>query len=396
MHNTVLAPKSLYSVLIMKTSSVHIVRRYGLVGGMENYVYHLVSTLAEKGQGVTVLCESNEAPVLDDSHQLSPVNVIVLGNRFRKPRWLAQWGFSQRVSEYLVGGVDGFSTDQNTIIHSHERTANHHVTTFHGPPFLMRKRRLLDFLSPRIHMWTHLEKQEMLGDQVQAILPNSPLIADQLTALYPAVAHKVLAPAYPGVMPSYAMIQRDTSVMAQGRLGFTVGFLGKEWKRKGLDIACQIVNQLREQLPQVHFVVAGCDPQEVQSLFTNWPKEAYTLLGWTDPEVFLGKVDLLLHPARSEPFGMVVAEANAAGLPVVVSDLCGVAALVTPDNGDVCALDVDHPNIAQWVNACARWLSVAPKVASAEELRAVPRVTSLNLTWDGLAEQHITLYQSLT
>ncbi len=373
----------------MRTSSIHIVRRYGLVGGMENYVFHLAKSLASKGHGVTILCEVDESVQNEpDGDVDSTIDVVVLGNRYRKPRWLAQWGFSQRVTAYLQEHEDLY---RDVVIHSHERTGVHHVTTFHGPPFFMRRRRWSDVLSPRIHMWTYLEKQELQGNQVKAILPNSALIADQLTSLYPTVAHKVLAPAYPGVAPSYSLIRRDISGVTKSHIGTTIGFLGKEWQRKGLDIACKIVRQVRERMPQVHFVVAGCDPAEVTPLFFDWPKGSYTILGWTSqPEDFLAQVDMLLHPARSEPFGMVVAEANAAGLPVVVSDLCGVAPLITDKQGSVCRLNTNEMDLRLWVEACCHWLTMTSTRPNDDPITA-----PLNLSWDSLAEQHIALYQQL-
>lgn len=356
----------------MNKGFIHIVRRYGPVGGMENYVYQLTLSLAKQGHRVCILCEKNhlDAYLLDALP--ANISIVELGNFCRKPRWLAQWGFSRRVSEHLDQSSYG-----DVIIHSHERSQVHHVTTFHGPPFLNRRHRPLDFLSPRIHMWSYLERRELEGAQVKAILPNSPLIGEQLQSLYPAVAAKVLEPAYPGVADSFSHIVRDTN-------GVTVGFLGREWKRKGLDVACKILQLLREEIPDVHFVVAGCDTQEIAHLFNGWPKSSYTLLGWiTEPNDFLASIDVLLHPARSEPFGMAIAEANAVGIPVIVSDHCGVAALVGKQQGFVCELAANTPDLGPWVHACQ----------SALQNKLV--VTSMNLSWDTLAKQHIELYQAL-
>jgi UDP-glucose:(heptosyl)LPS alpha-1,3-glucosyltransferase len=44
-----------------------------------------------------------------------------------------------------------------------------------------------------------------------------------------------------------------------------------------------------------------------------------------DVPQFLFGADLLLHPARTEAYGMVLLEAMAAGLPVLVTDVCGYA-----------------------------------------------------------------------
>jgi glycosyltransferase involved in cell wall biosynthesis len=62
------------------------------------------------------------------------------------------------------------------------------------------------------------------------------------------------------------------------------------------------------------------------------------VLGWQPARTFFQELDLLIHPASNEPYGMVVAEAMAAGVPVIVSDQCGVACDVTTSCGTVLAL----------------------------------------------------------
>lgn len=343
-----------------RTSSLHIVRRFGPVGGMENYVWELTHALVQAGQCVRVVCEQCFA-------EADPaIEVIELGAIRPRPRWLAQLIFSRKVSRY-VGSVELL----DMVIHSHERTAVHQVTTFHGPPFLDRKKKWLDFLSPRVHAWIYLEKREVSGRQVSAVLPNSILIGDQLKCFYPAIADRILEPAYPGVTASFSAIKSQSD-------GKTIGFMGREWKRKGLGVAVEIVAHLRLQDPEIKLLVAGCDPAEIKHLFTDW-QDGYELSGWVKPEDFLAKIDLLIHPARAEPFGMVIAEANAVGIPVVVSDQCGIAPLITDRQGDVIPLEDQ-----------GRWESVCKKV-----LQESRPVRPLPLSWNDLAEQHIKLYRSI-
>ena len=52
-----------------------------------------------------------------------------------------------------------------------------------------------------------------------------------------------------------------------------------------------------------------------------------------DPERLLASAACLLHCAEREPYGMVVAEALASGVPVVAPISCGPAELVDPDCG---------------------------------------------------------------
>jgi UDP-glucose:(heptosyl)LPS alpha-1,3-glucosyltransferase len=68
------------------------------------------------------------------------------------------------------------------------------------------------------------------------------------------------------------------------------------------------------------------------------------------------QMDLLLHPARAEPYGMVIAEAMTAAVPVVISDRCGIAPDVSPQAGSVLSLEAP---VEEWVAACERQLGRA-------------------------------------
>ena len=340
-----------------QTSSIHIVRRYGPVGGMERYVWELTHALAKQGQNVKIICE-RAYDTCDDK-----IDVIELGEVNPKPRWLAMIKFSKRVSKHLKAtDTDGW------VIHSHERCAEHHVTTFHGPSILTRKKRALDFLSPRIATWEYLEKRELFGNNVRTILPNSLLVSGQLAKLYPTAAHKLGFPAYPGVSEQFSTITRRSQ-------GNSIGFIGKEWQRKGLDFAVSVVKKLVDKDPSIVFIVAGPEPKEIEHLFTDWHSQNYQLMGWQRSEDLFPTIDLLIHPARVEPFGMVVAEANAAGLPVVISDHCGIAELIHQQQGAVLPLKQQE-----------RWGKTITT------LMATPTAEPLGLTWSHLGEKHQQLY----
>ncbi len=107
----------------------------------------------------------------------------------------------------------------------------------------------------------------------------------------------------------------------------------------------------------------------------------YRLFGWRSDATHFREIDVLLHPAKAEPYGMVISEAMAARVPVVVSDACGAAAQVNIEAGEVVPLDAP---LQQWVAAVARQLDRTD--APPEFVRG----------WDAVAREYETIYQRLT
>ncbi|MDX8411394.1 MAG: glycosyltransferase family 4 protein [Mariprofundaceae bacterium] len=307
----------------MKRPLLHIVRRYGPVGGMERYAWEVSGELSAMGHKVEVLCEHLHADAPP-----SGIRCIELGEVAAKPRWLAHLRFSRRVSQWLAN-----NPEPRRIIHSHERTAVHHVSTFHGPPFATVFERPWSrraSLRAQANLW--LERREVCGSQVRAVVPNAGSIAAMLKRFYPCIGERLSKPVTPGVTPGPGRPRRAIPTD-----GGVIGFVGKEWKRKGLDIATGIVHALRQKCPDIELWVAGPAKDDVRHLFSDW-NGGYRLLGEVDSRDIYPQLDLLLHPARAEPYGMIIAEAMAARVPVLVSSQCGAASEVSQAHGAVLEL----------------------------------------------------------
>jgi len=344
---------------------VQICRRFGPVGGMERYVWALSHELAKLGHQVHVLCEVNLC-----KEPLADVHIHELAQVRPKPRWLAHIRFSKHVQQWLAQ-----HQTPNMIIHSHERTADHQITTFHGPPFAkVRDLPIWKRFSLRTKMNLWLEERELCNPQVQMIVPNSEIIAKSLQHYYPSIAQRITAPVVPGVADIPKRPNRE--IPDDGGI---IGFIGKEWKRKGLEKAIAIMNELVNIRPQLHFMVAGAQPQEIQHLFDK-AKFSYELLGKTDVKSLYPQLDLLLHPAISEPFGMVITEALNAGVPVVISDSCGAVSEINPQSGSALAA-TDSNGI--WANEVLQWLN-------RENLSV-----QYQYSWHDMAMNYIVLYQKL-
>jgi len=344
----------------MLAGVLFIVRRYTVDGGMEKYVWELTHSLASKGVSVHILCEYSDI-CLDDRIEIHKVTPS-----FPKPRWVAMVKFSSRAFKWLKK-----HPHNKWIVHSHERSSFHHVTTFHGPPFAnVYKKPWWKRVSLRTKVWLFLEKRELCANNVQFILPNSEYISDQLSSYYPCINNRMLSPAFPAVHKNDKTFKKDRNIIV---------FIGREWKRKGLKKAVAIVQAIKKTNRNIKFLVVGPEKREIRHLFKSWDG-GYELLGWSDSQPILERAGLLLHPAKMEPYGMAIAEASNLGTRVVISDQCGIASKVNANSGQVIGID---SSINIWASACL------------DELSNQKQAETIGNSWDELAEEHISLYQKI-
>ncbi len=330
---------------------------------MERYVWELVRAQEELGHDVSVLCEL--------CHEKVDANIEVheLGRGLRKPRWLSALLFMQRTSQWLEK-----HTHSDHIIHSHEATTAHHIITFHGPPFArIRQFPWWKQISLRVQANLWIEKQLLFSPKVHCVTPNSELIANELLLAYPDITSRLTNSVIPGVVEGEVRLDQKISPT-----GGIIGFIGKEWHRKGLDRAISIIEELRKVRPDCELWVAGPEPAKISHLFKDW-EDGYRLLGLTDARDIIPQLDLLLHPARREPFGMVITEALASQVPAVVSEQCGAASEVGEDQGKV----IGEGSIELWAKACNEFLS--------RKTNPPPYQHS----WQDVAKAYIDIYKSI-
>ena len=141
----------------------------------------------------------------------------------------------------------------------------------------------------------------------------------------------------PGVAPARRAPEDSLQRRRAGRdaLGVKEGELvllsvGSGFITKGLDRTIQALADIREQQPsqEVRLLVAGQDkPRRFLRLARRLDvaDRVEFLGGREDVTDLMLAADLLVHPARSEAAGIVLLEALVAGLPVVVTDVCGYA-----------------------------------------------------------------------
>ena len=106
-----------------------------------------------------------------------------------------------------------------------------------------------------------------------------------------------------------------------------LGTLGRLHVNKGIDVMVRAMAILKAQGLDVLLKIGGDGPEMphlTRLIIDEGVSDRVQFAGWIDePANYLHGLDLFVLPSRVEPFGLVVAESMAAGVPVVATDIDG-------------------------------------------------------------------------
>ncbi len=172
-------------------------------------------------------------------------------------------------------------------------------------------------------------------------------------------------------------------------------FLGRVFPGKGVDLLIQAMVQLRQH--QAGLAVVGPARPEHEKMYRGLADQ----LGVSDRVVFTGPLyghdrikaladaDLFVLPSAHENFGIVVIEALAAGVPVLISDQVGIyREIVGAGVGGVFSLGVE--TLTQEI---VRWLDSPTLRTQAAALSR--EYVKTHYDWNQIAQQWVLHYQSL-
>lgn len=143
--------------------------------------------------------------------------------------------------------------------------------------------------------------------------------------------------------------------------------IGKFEHKKSQDVILRAFKQLLTRYPDCSLVLIGADGPlllETRTLIKDLGLEKHAELHVNVPHdhlpAFMETADLFLLPSRAEPFGIVLLEAGAAGLPVIATQVGGIpeliehertGLLIAPDSVEELVLAVrrliDDPSLAR-------------------------------------------------
>jgi glycosyltransferase involved in cell wall biosynthesis len=358
-------------------------------GGAERYSMALVEHMATR----------HEMHVFSQTigHRIPGVTYRQISCPMDRPRWINQLWFA---------GVTWWATRRGfDIVHSHENTWHGNVQTVHVLPvkhnlfahksgFALAICWLKVFASPRLVSYLWLEKMRYRPLAGRQIVLASSTLRDFMMKSYPGAVHamRVIAP---GVESAPGACTPEMQGQARGTLGLPqagrcVLLVGNDLRKKGLPA---LVAALALLPADVWVAVVGKgkpDGPLAEDILTAGVQGRVHFLGpQQDMRMAYRAADCLVHPTLEDTYAMVVLEAMAHGLPVIVSgkSYCGIAAeLQNGVNAKVLANPRDPAELARNLG------NLLANPLQAEELASAGLEFAKARTWFGAAQAYEDTY----
>ncbi len=358
-------------------------------GGAERYSIALVEQLAQRHE-IHVFAQHIR-------HSAPGVTYHLVSMPLRKPRWVNQLWYATATWWATRRGFD--------IVHSHENTWQGQVQTVHVLPVKYNLfhgrtgwRRVLAWAkvwsSPRLLTYLGLERLRLAARGGRCVVVTSASLGAILAATYPGTVAVTTLFTPGGVLPP-----APTGAAEQGAARLQLGrpaagrcllLVGNDYRKKGLGTLLRV---LRELPADVFLAVVGNPGQipvfERQAQAEGVAGRVFFLGSLQDVAPAYRAADCLVHPTLEDTFAMVVLEAMAHGLPVVVSSAayCGIASLLS--HGDD-ALLLDDPQDAAKLAGTLQ--QVLGDEALRQQLGSQARAFAGRYQWPVIARQQEAVY----
>ena len=354
---------------------------------MERYCAELVNALCDRHDLHLFTCEADDIP--QDKVTVHRVRTIEKPFAALFAQFYWQTSRMIRMEDYdIVHTIGGITAQQNIVTAQYcqnawgdairrELGAKEGITAYHQ--FMWR-------------MTGYFEKRAFTSPQTLGISANSQRTQADLVKFYGANPEKIQV-IYNGIdasrfTPSNSRFRREIRQRYQiPETSIVVLFVG-EYRRKGLATIIRALGELRD--PRLHLLAVGKgDLGQYHALAEEaGVSQQVTFAGPArDIEQVFGAADMFVFPTYYEPFGMVITEAMASGLPVITSRSAGASEMITEGES---GLLLDNPGDPNELGRKIQMLLTDEAYRKQIGTGARPAVSGHN--WSHVAEDTLQLY----
>lgn len=303
----------------------------GIVGGMEAYTRNLIASLPTDEYDVTCILPSESAYTASLRALGCRVYITPIHD---DPLWRSIELSSEVIRQHQIDVIHANLANAHTLAGIVGRLTNTPtVATIHSRSLWIQELSVTRLTNMNLITVC----QEAYFQAVAAGLP-----ADKLTLIPNGVDTQAFNPSRDG-----SAFRESLGLGPETQL---VGFVGRMSWEKGPDKFVQVTGRIRQQLPDVHFVMVGDGPVEpdIRSMVEgNGMADRIHLAGLRrDMADVYPALDLLVQTSRSEAMPLALLEAMASGVPVVAIAVGGVPEVVEAGTTGMLISPGDWPGVS--------------------------------------------------
>jgi len=251
-------------------------------------------------------------------------------------------------------------------------------------------------IADRIRLY--LEYQNFARRQYRKVIACSTLVKSELMEHYRVPESDIVVVANGVDVEEFHPHNRElfrNDIRSEYRIGkeeILLLFVGHEFARKGLEAAIRSLPILKQQAIKL-LVCGGDNPQPFQQLAVKLGVDQQVIFAGaqTDMKRYYAAADIFVLPTLHEAFGLVITEAMASGLPVIVSKNSGAAIDVIEDGKD--GLLVSDPRNPEEVAEKVQLLVEEPSLRTRIGKQAREKV--MGYSWDICVQKVLKVYEDV-
>lgn len=370
---------------------IFVLQKYSAYGGAELLLERTMAALIARGYEVAILSE--QWPSSGNGIEIIPCPMPSAPRAF-KPALFA------RAAERA------FRQHKGALIQANQPIPGCNILRTSGGVHAayLRQRALVD--GPLKRAWTkvslfhqnalRLERETYSDSRLGAVIANSAMVKEEVIEFY-GLPRESVHHIPNGVDPVRFQPQLRDEFRQTIRAKYGVDdatpvvlLIGSGYRRKGVSEAIKAVAASRSK---PHLWIVGRDSRPAKFMAEaeqNGISDRFRIFGpQADPRPWYGAADILALPSWYEPFGTVILEAAASGLPSVVSSSCGSREVV----------EAFDPRLVYPVGdtqALATAIDRAIEQASLSDTRMEIRRLAENYGMDAMVKRMVALYDGFT